>query len=215
MPFTPVNPLCALADVKEALHISDSTDDNQLNWSIDTASRQIEGALERRFYQDSTTSARVYTAQTPFTCKVDDFADTADLLVESLPFGVSGAAVAWTSADYQLEPLNGLLGEQPWPYTGIRAVRSLLFPVYGGIAYPLPYVQALVRITTKWGWSYIPTPIQRAALLQTIFLNKAKDVPLGASPFSESGVIRLRGIEFHPTAAALMEPYYKEGVLVL
>lgn len=196
MPFTPTNPLCALSDVKAALRIAtgDTVDDDRLNLAIDAASRQIENVVERRFWQDSGVSARVYVATTPFLVEVDDFMDTTGLIVESLPYGVSGGSVVWASSNYQLEPLNGIFMSQNWPYTKIRAVQSLTFPVYGGIAFPQPYVQALVRVTAKWGWNYIPTNVKKAAIVQSIALFKADDVPFGATPFGEVGIVRLKPV---------------------
>jgi gp6-like head-tail connector protein len=213
VPFTPTNPLCSLSDVKAALRISDTTDDDRLSLAIDAASRQIENLVERRFWQDATPSARVYVAMTPFLVEVDDFMTTTGLVVESMPYGVSGGSVIWDAANYQLEPLNGIFMSQAWPYTKIRAVQSLTFPVYGGIAYPQPFVQALVRVTARWGWNYIPTAVQKAAIIQAIALFKADDTPFGATPFGETGIVRLRQA-LHPTAMALLEPYVETGVPV-
>lgn len=215
MAFTVTNGLCSLQDVKDALRLVDDSDDNRLNLCIDAASRQIEYKLKyRRFWQDTVASARTYIALSPFLCPVDDFMTTAGLIVQTDPYGDGSFAVTWAAADYQLEPLNGLLEGSPWPYTKIRAVRSALFPVYGGIAYPLPYTQALIKVTAQWGWTAVPTPVRHAAIVQTISLFKAVDVPFGATAFGEVGVIRLKD-SLHPTAAALLQPFDRFEVMVL
>lgn len=215
MAFTVTNGLCTLQDVKSALHLQDDVDDDRLNLAIDAASRQIEYKLKyRRFWQDTVASARTYIALSPFLCPVDDFMTTAGLVVKTDPYGDGSFAVTWAAADYQLEPLNGLLEGSPWPYTKIRAVRSALFPVYGGIAYPLPYTQALVQVTAQWGWNNIPTPVRKAAIAQTIHLFKADEVPFGATAFGEVGVIRLKD-SLNPIAAALLEPFNRFEVMVL
>lgn len=216
MPFTITNGLCALSDVKAALRIptADTTDDDRISLAIDAASRQIEYKLKyRRFWQDSVPSGRLFIAESPFLCPVDDFMTTAGLIVQTDPYGDGSFAVTWNAADFQLEPLNGLLEGSPWPYTKMRAVRSLLFPVYGGIAYPLPYVQALIKVTAQWGWSSIPTPVQKACIVQAISLFKADDTPFGATPFGEVGVVRLKDA-LHPTAAALLQPFDRFEVMV-
>ena len=215
MPWTAVNPICALADVKAALRIpvADTTDDDRLTLCLDAATRMIENRINRRFWQDSSPSTRVFVADTPFLCEVDDFMTTAGLAVKTDPYGDGTFATTWAAADYQLEPLNGLNDGQPWPYTRLRAVRSNLFPVYGGIAYPLPFVQALVQVTAQWGWSGVPTEAAKAGVVQTIALFKADDAPFGSTPFGETGVIRLRS-GLHPTAEALLEQYDRKDVLV-
>lgn len=216
MPFEPTHPLCQLADVKAALRLDagDTKDDDRLNLAIDAASRQIESELERHFWQDPAASARLYVAETPFLVEVDDFMTTTGLMVETLPYGAnSSTSIVWDPTDYQLEPLNGLWISQPWAYEKVRAVQSKSFPVYGGIAFPQPYVQALVRVTAQWGWSSVPSNIQKAAIAQSISLFKADDVPFGATAFAEIGIVRLNDA-LHPTCAALIEPYYKDEVWV-
>jgi hypothetical protein len=215
MPWTPVNPLCTLADVKEALRIptADVADDNRLNLAIDAASRMIENRLNRRFFLDANPTARVYIADSPFLVSVDDFQTTVGLVVQTDPAGDGSFGLTWTSADYQLEPLNAQLSGQPWVFNKIRAIRSLLFPVYGQLAYGVPYQQALIQVTARWGWTSVPTDITKAAIIQTIALFKADDAPFGSTPFGETGIVRLKQ-SLHPTAAALVEPYDAQEVLI-
>ena len=215
MPYTPTNPICSVADVKSALRITDTSDDDRVGLAVDAASRLIEEELGRKFWVDSTTSTRWYKSETPFLLMTHDFADTTDLVIATYPFGpADGTNVVWTAADYQLEPLNGLSDAGTvWPYEQIRAVRSLLFPVYGGIAYPLPYIQALTSVTTKWGFGYTPSAVYQAAVIQSIATFKAVDVPFGATPFGADGVVRLQ-YALHPQARLLLKNYYKQEVLV-
>lgn len=212
MTYVLTNPLCSLADVKSALRLRDPQEDDRISLSIDAASRQIEGVLGRRFWQDAVPTARYFTAQTLTVVKVDDFATTTGLIVETLPNGVSTESVTWDPLDYQLEPLNSLLSEQSWPYDGIRAVRSFTFPVYG-LGFGNAFTQALVRITARWGWDHVPAPIQKAAIVQSISLFKADDVPFGATPFGDTGVLRINK-DLHPTALQLIDPYFKSGIEV-
>ncbi len=140
-------------------------------------------------------------------------------ILQTDPYGDGSFQLTWNAVppnprDFQMEPLNGLLEGHPWPYTKLRAVRSLTFPVFGGIAYPLPYVQALVRLTAKWGWPAVPSDVRKACIAQAMALFKADDVPFGATPFAESGIVRLHAA-LHPTAAALIEQYSEHTVLVM
>jgi hypothetical protein len=59
----------------------------------------------------------------------------------------------------------------------------------------------------------VPTPIHDATVIQAIANFKAADVPFGATPFAETGVVRLKQA-LHPTAAMLIAPYRDEPVLI-
>lgn len=211
--YTPTHPLCSMDDVKAALRMQDTADDFRIGLAVDAASRQIEAEVERRFWQDPAPSTRVYVAETPFLATVDDFEDTAGLVVETLPYGASStSSIVWDPTDFQLEPLNGLWMGQQWPFEKIRAVAGKAFPVYGGIAFPQPYVQALVRITARWGWSYVPVNVRKAAIAQAIALFKMDDVPFGATAFGEVGIVRIRGMS--DNVLELLQPYYRTAVFV-
>src|ERR1035437_10065681 len=224
MTFNAANPLCSLQQVKSALRTTDDLDDDQLNYCIDAASREVENYTGRRFYQDGTVSARVFKADTPFLCQLDDFMTITGLIVQTDPNGDGSFPNTWanptpngdgsvTGGDFQLEPLNGLISGQPWPYERFRPIRSFLDPIYGGVAYPIPLVVAQIKVTAKWGWNYIPSEVSRAAVYQTIQNFKAPDAPFGATPFAETGVLRLRP-QLHPRAEALLQNYSRVQALV-
>jgi hypothetical protein len=205
---------CTLSDVKSALRITDTMDDARLTGAIDSASRLIETECNRYFYQDVGVSARRYVSNDPWLVEVDDISTVSGLVVQSDYAGDGTFGTTWQAADYQLEPINGIMqGQTGWPYTKIRAIRSLYFPVWGGISYPKPYTQALVEVTAQWGWAAVPTPIHDATVIQAIANFKAADVPFGATPFAETGVVRLKQA-LHPTAAMLIAPYRDEPVLI-
>lgn len=214
MTYTLTNPLCTLADVKAALRMgSDTTQDDRISLAIDSATKQIQGILNRRFYQDTLATARVFVAETAWLTEVDDFWTTTGLIVKTDYAGDGTFGTTWDSADYQLEPLNAIQNASPWPYTKIRAIRSLWFPVWGLLAYTEKNTQALVQVTAKWGWPAIPADVVKAAVVQSIANLKADDAPFGASAFGETGIIRLKSA-LHPTAAALLVPYGDDDVLV-
>lgn len=289
MPFTITNGLCALTDVKAALRITDTTDDDRISLAIDAASRLIETECNRRFWQDpapradagcvltansatvadtsitladagrivtdpdgyipagslvaypvagvgftlanfegvlqpATNSAtetltlgltpRQFVSQDPWLVEIDDVSTINGLIVQTDFAGDGTFGTTWQPQDFQTEPVNGLwMGEQ-WPTTQIRAIRSQYFPVWGGIAYPKPYTQALVRVTARWGWPSIPTSVQKAAIVQAIALFKADDVPFGATPFAETGIVRIKQA-LHPTAALLIDKYREDSVILI
>ncbi len=203
--MTITNGLCSLSDVKTAMSIYDSTDDGRIELAINTASRMVEAACNRRFYQDAGVSARTYVATTYSLVLTDDISTTTGLIVKTDPGAAGTFTETWTSSDYQLEPLNATIDGQAWPYTQIRAIRSLTFP--------FDYGQALIQVTARWGWAAIPDPIKQAGIIQSIAIFKAAEAPFGALGLAETGILRIRS-GLHPTAQALIEPYRREPILV-
>jgi hypothetical protein len=214
MAYSITHGLCTLADVKAALNITDTHDDDRISLAIDAASRLIEARCNRRFWQDATVSTRKFVSNDPWLVETDDISTTVGLIVETDYAGDGTFGTTWDTSDYQTEPINGIMqGLEGWPVTKIRAIRSLYFPVWGGISYPKPYTQALVRITAKWGWPSIPTQVVKAAVVQSISLFRADDTPFGATPFAETGIVRMKNA-LHPTAELLLTPYREDPVLV-
>jgi hypothetical protein len=199
------NGLCSLSDVKSAMNIFDSTDDSRLELAVEAASRMIEADCNRRFYQDSTVSARIYAALSGVLVLTDDISTTTGLIVKT-DTGFDGTfAQTWTTADYQLEPLNGIVDGQVWPYTQIRAVESLTFPY--------SRTRAVVQVTAKWGWAAVPTAVKQAAIIQSISVFKSVEAPFGALGLADTGILRIRS-GLHPSAAMLVAPYRRDAVLV-
>lgn len=197
--------LCSVDDVKTALGIEDTIDDLTINLAVESATAMIQQYCGRQFTQDSTATARVYVATNPYLVHVDDISTTVGLIVKTDPGADGTFDQTWTAADYQLEPLNGKISGQTWPYHTIRAIRSLYFPQ--------DYGQALIQITAKWGWASVPYAVKQAAIIQAITVFKSPDAPFGATPFPETGILRLRSA-LHPTAAALLTDYRLEPVQV-
>lgn len=159
-------------------------------------------------------SPRRYVSNDPWLVEVDDISSPWGMTVLSDYAGDGTYGTEWDIQDYQLEPVNGIMqGQSGWPFTKIRAIRSLYFPVWGGISYPKPYTQALVYITAQWGWAAVPTDVNQAAIIQSVSTFKASDVPFGATPFPETGVIRLKEA-LHPTAERLLRSYRDDPVLI-
>ena len=105
----------------------------------------------------------------------------------------------WSTADYQLEPLNGRAGGIVTPFTQIRAVDDLLFPTYGG--------EATVQIVGTFGWSAVPIAIKQAVLMLAQRQFKRYDSPLGVAGVGDLGVIRVSRID--PDVQSLVSPFRK------
>lgn len=192
---------------------SDSIDDARLIAACDAATSMIQAHCDRQFIAETSATTRVFVASTPWIVEVDDISTTTDLVVKTDEDDDGVFETTWASTDYQLEPLNGRLSGQAWPYTKLRAVESR--------EWPLEYGRSMVQITARWGWAtsdatvvdYLPAAVTQAAEIQATSLFKSTDAPLGIAGFGDIGVMRLRQA-MHPVAMALLMPFRREQVLV-
>lgn len=186
------NGYCSLQEVKDVLRLTDSVDDSLLELTIETASRQVDGYCERNFYSD--TATRYFAARNSYEVEIDDL--TAITSLQTAPDGKS-FDTTWTAAQYQLEPLNGVVGGLATPYTMIRAIDSLVFPTLGG--------EALIKVTGTFGYTPVPIAIKQATIMSATRLYKRYDSPLGVLGFGDLGVVRISRLD--PDIAALLAPY--------
>lgn len=200
--------LCSSDDVKEALGIPipDDVDDVRIDLAVTAATQMIQQYCQRQFTTDDSASARVFVPESYYLAFTEDFYTTTGLIVQTDP-GLDGSwSQTWTTDDYQLEPSNQETYGEAWPYHTIRTIGSLWFPQ--------DYGRVTLKVTAKWGWSAVPSAVKQAAILQAITIFKSADAPFGATPFADTGILRLRSA-LHPTAAALVQNYRKDPVGIL
>ena len=190
------NGYCTLAQVKASLRITDSVDDDLLELAINAASREIDQACERTFYNMGT-AVRYFSPLDSFYTEVDDLITLTTLQTDV--DGTNNYDTTWAASDYQLEPLNGFAGGIPQPATGIRATDSYLFPSLRG--------EALIKVTGVWGWSATPTSIEQASIILASRIFKRNDSPLGVAGFGDLGVIRVGKLD--PDVEALIYAFRK------
>lgn len=190
------NGYASLNETKSALRITDSVDDSLLEMAIESASRLIDGYAGRQFFS-SGTAIRYYTADDDFVCEIDDISSSTITLVTAMDADAV-FDTTWATTDYQLEPLNGVLDGQAWPYTRIRAVGDYLWPISGG--------EALVKLTAVFGWPAVPIAIKQATIIQASRIFKRLDSPLGVAGFGDLGVMRVSS-SLDPDVAQLVAPY--------
>lgn len=191
------NGYATLAEVKASLRIpsDDTIDDTLIELAVEAASRQIDQACERIFYQDSGT--RYFVPRDSYVCEIDDLASLTTLKTSS---GADGTYdITWQATDYQTEPLNGIVGGIESPITQIRAIDDYLFTIDGG--------EATVQVTGTWGWSAIPSAIKQAAIILSSRVFRRNDSPLGVAGFGDIGVVRVSKLD--PDVEAMIMPYKK------
>jgi hypothetical protein len=202
------NGYTTLAAMKNFLSIVDSTDDTLLEGLIESASRSIDRIANRRFYADSSASARSYRANNNVFVYVDDISSTTDLVVKTDDDGDGTFETTLTiNTDFLVDPLTAsALGR---PFTQLTMVNTLnVWPVYPGL-----FSNGLrpgVQVTAKWGWPSVPDDIETACQILTADLYKRKDSPGGILGLGDLGAIRMSPLGRDVTA--MVRAYKKEVV---
>lgn len=206
--MTITNGYATLPQLKARLsNVTTTADDTLMEEAIQSASREIDKFCHRRFYKDSVATARVYRTSDPCLAEVDDFWDTASLVVKT-DTGANGTyATTWASTDYELLPLNGVVdGESGWPYWQLRAIGVNLFPWYSYGRRP-----AQLQVTAKWGWTAVPDPVYQACLIMAEANYYLKDSKFGSAVVGDLGIVTVTQV---PAAKAKLMPYVLSPVLV-
>lgn len=185
-----------LSLLKSSLQIEDTLLDDFLELAIESASRQIDAACERVFYQ-SDAETRYFTPRDSFVTEIDDLRTLTTLKTSS--DADENFDVTWQAKDYQLEPLNGQAGGIDFPTTQIRAVDEYLFTVVGK--------EATVQVTGDWGWDAVPTQIKQACLILAGRLFERRNSPLGIAGFSDVGAVFVS--KFDSDIDKLLQPFKK------
>lgn len=187
-----------LQELKTRLGINDMVDDTRLNGAIAAASRGIDGVCNRQFNKAGAASARLYRVDHPNEVVVDDFHTSTGLVVE-VDDGSGAYGTTWSSTDYQLEPLNGIVDGIPQAYERIAAVGELRFPTC--------LRRAAARVTADWGWAEVPGNVKEATFVLAEDIARLRDAPFGVGGYSEYGRIRARK---NPHVMMLVDQYIRD-----
>ena len=190
----------ALSELKSALGITGSTDDDFLNLAIDAAEQAIDDLCGRVFTAAGSTSARTYRAQ-PYLAVTDDVSTLTGLVVKTDTSGDGTFDQTWASTDYQVEPLNNLAKGRA--VFNLRAVGDYLFPVYGDGLVSL-------EVTANWGWPSVPDAVKQAALMYSSRLYGRRASPMGVIGVGDFGPVRISRSD--PDIAHLLMDYRRPGI---
>ncbi len=192
----------SMTELKSYLRITDTTDDAQLQDSLITAARWTEHHCGRKFYPDLVATARTYHPDTARLTVVDDFWTITGLIIKTDEGDDGTFETTWTTADYSLEPSNGIVsGELGWPFYRIIAVNRTF------LCGRRPSLQA----TAKWGWSQTPGPVKQANVYLAEENFKLKGSPFGVASFDQFGPIRMRE---NPRVLSMLAPYRQNPVML-
>ncbi len=190
------------------MSISDSTDNDLLENLVESASRSIDRIANRRFYLDSTASARLYRAYSNIFVFVDDIGTTSNLVVAMDEDGNGTYSKTLTlNTDYILDPLTSQSLNRP--FTQLTMVSNTeSWPIFPGIT--SNGLRPGVQVTARWGWPSVPDDINMACLILTADLYKRKDAPGGILGLGDLGVVRMSPIGRDVTA--MVRAYKKEVI---
>lgn len=200
------NGYCALAEIKNALDISDESDNVELELSVEVASRQVDNQCGpgRRFWQDGTAVARTYYPSEARRVFVDDISTTTGLIVkvDENDDGVFETTLT-INTDFIVEPVNAGAQFPVEPYTSIRLLDGALTS-FSALSSGRPHVQ----VTAKFGWATVPQAIKRATILQARQVFKAIQTQNGLLQQTVDGsVVRMPVID--PIARLSIEPFIR------
>jgi len=203
-----VNGYATLTQIKAYMSISDNTDNDLLEDLVESASRSIDRIANRRFYLDSTASARLYRAYSNIFVFVDDIGTTSSLVVAMDEDGNGTYSKTLTlNTDYILDPLTSQSLNRP--FTQLTMVSNTeSWPIFPGIT--SNGLRPGVQVTARWGWPSVPDDINMACLILTADLYKRKDAPGGILGLGDLGVVRMSPIGRDVTA--MVRAYKKEVI---
>lgn len=201
--MTIVHGYATLAELKHPnrlkINDSDSVSDDMLEAIIEAVSRKIDDRCHRRFYADSDNADRYYTAQSVGVLFVDDIASpSSDVSIQIDVNGDGTFDETFAATDFALSPYNAQLDGVP--YQKIEAIGQYSFP---------KNVVRGVKITAKFGWASVPTPIIQACLLQSERLFKRFATPLGSQSMTALGQMTLNIPALDPDVEFLISRYIK------
>lgn len=190
------------ADLKEHLTIpsDDSIDDATITVAVNAANAAVVNVCGRNF-DTATSSTRVYYPVHSHLCYIDDCTSVTTVKTDTSDDGTYDTT--WDTADFQVEPLNGIVDGRTVPYYKIRSVEAKTFPVSGH--------RAPVQVTAVFGWSSVPDPVTLAARIMAARMWRRKDSPEASFGFGE---FALRLAREDPDVVMLLRPYVKTPVLI-
>ena len=170
--------------------------DERLLEHITAASRQVDAYCGRSFGPHvGAATARTFRPTNTFVVYIDDAYDITAVAVDDAGDGTW--STAWTVADYDTDPANGIgpNGAPGWPVTVLYAIGDTL-------TFSTCSPRRSVQVTAKWGWPQIPDDVAEATYLLTSRLAYEVAVPGGVTPAN---------LDFGIPGAPLQRPYVSRG----
>ena len=196
------NGYVTLNEVKSALNLEDSIDNQALEMAIATACRQIDDYCGRFFYKDGTTAVpviRYYTPTDYYILPIDDFVSINQIATDE-NFSQTYTTI-FAASDAMFEPVNN--PARGLPMSRLLAVGSYVFPFN---------IPQSVRVTGVFGFSSVPFEVATAAKIQSSRLFLRNQSPFGIAGNTDLGTVRLAA-KLDADVEALLRPLRKNNGL--
>lgn len=196
---------CSPAMLKGRKGIDDNLDDAEILSACRAVARWIDKRYCQRFFYRRT-ATMVFEAKDWYCLKVPDLVSVTTLKTDAAGDGTF--ETTWTASDYQLRPVNAPAELEPEPYTEVKAIGSLIFPVaYGAVNAR----SERVEIVGVWGWPAVPEPVIEAAKLLAGDYLKLGAGSFGVVGYNDYGPMRAR---MSAPALEMLDPYRRNPVLM-
>ncbi len=160
-----------------SVDVNSTAHDDDLERSVESASRAIDRYTGRFFYDTGAATARVFRPEYSRWLFVGDFHTTTGLVVKTDTDYDGTYETTWAATDYQTEPL---VPKEGFPWDQLVALDSVVFPRH--------LRRATVEVTASWGWSAVPTDVAQTCLILAAEYWKRKDAPFGVAGFGGDGL---------------------------
>lgn len=196
-------------DFKTYIGLSGSAQDTNIDNAIDSACRLIDAITGRRFNQDSSANAKVFTPKSSVYLDVPDISTTTGLIVK-LDDNDDGTyeTTLTINTDFIVEPSNPriikITGGTTYyePYNKITILDTRSSERFD------PTIKNNVQVTAKWGYSIVPEDIKTATLIQALRYFKRKDTPFNTYGDVNTGVSELFS-KIDPDVQTLLKAHKK------
>lgn len=180
--------------------------DEDVDLAVAAASRAIDAATFRRFWQDEyATEQRIYRPYNPALLEIDDAVEVAEVAVDAGRDG-SFTEVWQEGIDFQLEPLNAAADGRPFERLRVLEPRGA-FAWWGRLALN-------VRLTGQFGWPEVPPEVEQAtAIVAHRLLRRAREAPFGIVTLGLDQPTALRIARQDPDLLTLLDGVTRQLVL--
>jgi hypothetical protein len=192
-----------LSEFKQAVGITDNTDDAALQAVLDATDTLIDLHCDRKTGFGTATETRYYTAEDYQYVLTDDLVSITTLKTDDDANGTY--ETTWTAGtDYVLAPRNAALDGFPYTEVDTSVTWPRNFPkdVYLG-----------VQILGVFGFPSVPASVKQAEIIQANAVWASRVSPYAVVGSADLGGILRMSRALHPEAALILEPYRKRNGL--
>ena len=214
---------CTVDDLREQLGDlgRGALPENLLVRAINAASRAVDNWCDRRFWADTNPTTRLiypgsgdgyelWLGMNGDGIASGDIASSTGLAIATDPDGNGSYSNVWATTDYRLWPYGANVGGSVyggwWKLEGSGRFRFDVRGINGRHGY-LP-----VQITARFGWAFVPDPVNQATVLKAAALFKRKDAPYGVAQFGDIAAVQITRADKDVTE--LLWPYQRDVAMV-